>query len=145
MYVCFASGLLKEGLSLLHWSSMIILLFYSFHSAFIHPFRCFYIENYTVYYSLMDIFRYIFSGKYYQDSLKGMICTKTNLTHILQDEDTRVEVATKPFLVIIFGHSIYFGLVVYFYNSAVRKRSLMQPGQVYTKFSKLCFQEVSSN
>ena len=95
-----------------------------------------------LYFSLPMLFRYIFNGKYYQDSLKGMICTETNLTHVLQDENTRVEVATKPFLVIMSGHSIYLGLVFYFYYSAVKKRSWIQ---VSINFSKLCFQEISSN
>ena len=67
-------------------------------------------------------FRYVFSGKNYQDSLKGMFCTKTNITHILQDEDTIIEVANKPFLVIMFGYIIHLGLVVYFYFSAMKKR-----------------------
>ena len=98
-----------------------------------------------LYFSLPMLFRYIFSGKYYQDSLKGMICTETNLTHVLQEENTRVEVATKPFLVIMSGHSIYLGLVFYFFFSAVKKRSWMQPVQISTKFLKLSFQEISSN
>ena len=41
MYVRFASGLLKEGLALLHWSTLVILLAYSCHSAFMHPLRSF--------------------------------------------------------------------------------------------------------
>ena len=51
-----------------------------------------------------------------------MFCTKSDITHIIQDEDTQVEIAHKPFLVIMFGHSIYLGMVVYFYHSALRKR-----------------------
>ena len=51
-----------------------------------------------------------------------MFCTKSDITHIIQDEDTQVEIAHKPFLVIMFGHSIGLGMVVYFYHSALRKR-----------------------
>ena len=39
MYVCFASGLLKEGLTLLHWSTLVVLVACCFNSAIIHPFR----------------------------------------------------------------------------------------------------------
>ena len=39
MYVCFAPGLLKEGLTLLHWSTLIVWLAYCFHSALMHPLR----------------------------------------------------------------------------------------------------------
>ena len=47
MYVRFASGLLKEGLALLHWSTLVILLAYSCHSAFMHPLRSFVQKNNT--------------------------------------------------------------------------------------------------
>ena len=38
-YVCFAPGLLKEGLSLLHWMTMISMLVICVHTAIIYPYR----------------------------------------------------------------------------------------------------------
>ena len=40
-YVCFATGLLKEGLALLHWSTILMLLAMCVIAALIYPFRCF--------------------------------------------------------------------------------------------------------
>ena len=45
-YVCFATGLLKEGLALLHWSTTLLLLAMCVIAALIYPFRCF-LENDT--------------------------------------------------------------------------------------------------
>ena len=56
-----------------------------------------------------------------------MFCTRTNITHILQEKDDEIEMANKPFLVIMFGYSIHLGLVIYFYFSAMKKRSLYYP------------------
>ena len=66
--------------------------------------------------------RYILSGKHFQDSLKGMICAKTNITQIIHDNQTKIELSNKPFLIVIILSSIMYGFVSYYFIVALKQR-----------------------
>ena len=66
--------------------------------------------------------RYILSGKHYQDSLKGMICAKTNITQMIYDNKTKIELSNKPFLMLIILASILLGFVSYYFIVALKQR-----------------------
>ena len=40
IYVCYASGLLKEGVTLLHWIVMLVCTIMCINSTIVHPIRC---------------------------------------------------------------------------------------------------------
>ena len=40
IYVRYATGLLEDGISLLHWATIIFISFFSFHIMLIHPIKC---------------------------------------------------------------------------------------------------------
>ena len=73
------------------------------------------------------LFRYILSGNHYQDSLKGMICAKTNITQMIYDDQTKIELSNKPFLILIILTSIVYGFVIYYFIVALRQRLRDQP------------------
>ena len=67
-------------------------------------------------------FRYVTNGKYYQDSLKGMFCAKTNISLIIQDNQDHRELSIKPFLMQIWIGLMFLGLVYFFFLSALNYR-----------------------
>lgn len=70
--------------------------------------------------------RYILSGKHYQDSLKGMICAKTNITQMIHDDETKIELSNKPKLILIILTSCVYGFVIYYFIFALKQRLRVQ-------------------
>ena len=127
IYVCYASGLLKEGVSLLHWIVMIVLTFMCINSTIIYPIR---FVNYLLptyvkelkFEHWINFFRHILSGEQYQDTLKGIICTKTNISYIIKDENAKTEISDKPFLMAIVGATTFLGLIYFYFFTALGHR-----------------------
>ena len=101
IYVCYASGLLKEGVSLLHWLTMILMTLLCINTTIIYPIRFFNSRYLTI--NLSFILRHAFNGNNFQDILKGRICTKTNLSTIIMDENIQNNFSTKQILMILFS------------------------------------------
>lgn len=74
-------------------------------------------------FELLIGFRYVTNGKYYQDSLKGMFCAKTNISLIIQENQDHRELSIKPFLMQIWIGLMFLGLVYFFFFSALNYRS----------------------
>lgn len=124
-YVCYATGLMKEGLFLLHLLIILLILVMCVLTAFLQPFRWWwFVKCASVFDSEteLDFSRYILSGKHYQDSLKGMICAKTNITQLIHDDQTQIELSNKPFLMLIILTSILLGFVSYYFIAALKQR-----------------------
>ena len=128
--MCFAPGLLKEGLSLLHWMTMISMLVICVHTAIIYPYRFKSASTKSISIPMKTFYRFISSGKHYQDSLKGLICAKNNITEVFQDGDTKIEVSLKPFFIITVTYMIFFGFILYFFM-CVQKERLYFIGLIY--------------
>ena len=71
---------------------------------------------------MLKFFRHIFSGKQFQDILKGIICTKTNFSYIIKDENAKTEISNKPFLMAIIGATTFLGLIYFYFFSALGHR-----------------------
>ena len=71
---------------------------------------------------MLKYFRHIFSGKKYQDILKGIICTKTNFSYIIKDENAKTEISNKPFLMQIVTATIFLGFTYFYFFSALKNR-----------------------
>ena len=70
----------------------------------------------------VNFFRHIFSGKQYQDILKGIICTQTNISNIIKDEKAKTEISNKPFLMQIAIVTIFLGFTYFYFFSALKHR-----------------------
>ena len=67
--------------------------------------------------------RYIAAGNYYQDSIKGIICAKNNITEQFQhSDDSKIEFSIKPLFIITVTYIIFFGFILYFFSSAQKQR-----------------------
>ena len=84
-YVCYASGLLKEGLSLLHWLTMILMTLLCINTTIVYPLRfMFYVLLLHLTIKYCCTLRHAFNGNNFQDILKGRICTETNISTIIK-------------------------------------------------------------
>ena len=67
--------------------------------------------------------RHAFNGNNFQDILKGRICTETNMSTIIMDENTQDNFSTKQILMILFCSSILLGFTYFYFFSALKQRS----------------------
>ena len=67
--------------------------------------------------------RHSFNGIHFQDSMKGLFCAKTNISHIILDDKTQIEIAIKPNVMQCVGASIFLGFTYFYFFSAFEKRS----------------------
>ena len=103
IYVCYASGLLKEGLSLLHWLIMMLMTILCVNTTIIYPIR------------------HAFNGNNFQDIMKGLICNK-NISHHM-NANTQNDFSNKQTLMILFCASILLGFTSFYFFSARKQRS----------------------
>ena len=68
------------------------------------------------------LFRLTFNGKNFQDTLKGMICTKTNISNIIIDRSTQIHFLHKPILMISIGAALMLGFTCFYFISALKQR-----------------------
>ena len=55
--------------------------------------------------------------------MKGLFCTKTNISHIILDDKTQIEISIKPNVMQCVGASIFLGFTYFYFFSALEKRS----------------------
>ena len=67
-------------------------------------------------------FRYAFNGNYFQDTIKGLICTKTNISHVILDDRPKIDFSNKQILMQTGFASICLGFSYFFFFSALKKR-----------------------
>ena len=67
-------------------------------------------------------FRHVFNGKDFQDIMKGLICTKTNISHIIMDDSIQIDFSHKPIIMQTVGASIVLGFTYFYFFSALKKR-----------------------
>ena len=74
--------------------------------------------------SLVNCFyqRYMTNGKYYQDSLKGLFCTKSNITNLFKNRDQKFEISHKGVIVQVALIIMFCGLLYFYYFSALKHR-----------------------
>ena len=80
-----------------------------------------YKEHWDLILTIQSLFRYALNGNF-QDTMKGMICTKTNLSNINMNDNTQNESSYKQTLMIIFGSSILLGFTSFHFFSARKQR-----------------------
>ena len=97
----YASGLLQDGKKLLHW--------------LVHIFCFAFIVNLTLIWPV----RYIWSDNNYQDSVKGKLCAKANLT---TEAGSDVEFSLKPKLLVIMHACVFWGLLHFYFFSVLKVR-----------------------
>ena len=51
-----------------------------------------------------------------------MICAKTNITQIIHDDQSKIELSNKPFLLVIICTSIIYGFVIFYFIVAMKQR-----------------------
>ncbi len=62
------------------------------------------------------------NGKYYQDSLKGLFCTKSNITNLFKNRDQQFEISHRALLLQVALIMMFGGLVYFYYFSALKQR-----------------------
>ena len=55
-----------------------------------------------------------------------MICAKTNITQMIHDDETKIELSNKPFLILIILTSVIYGFVIYYFIVALKQRFKVQ-------------------
>ena len=68
--------------------------------------------------------RYMSNGKAYQDSIKGLLCSMTNITNVFQDEDLKHKISWKIKLLNLGLVFVFMGLHNFYFYSALKQRFL---------------------
>ena len=124
IYIRYAAEVIKEGLTLLHLLTLIFITVFCVHITMIYPVRL------AKKYALQNIIfmntflRYLSNGKAYQDSIKGLLCSMTNITNVIQDEDLKLKISRKPILLNLGLVFVFMGLHNFYLYSALKQRFL---------------------
>ena len=73
-------------------------------------------------FSMNTFLRYLSNGKAYQDSIKGLLCSMTNITNVIQDEDLKIKISRKPKLLNLSLVFVFMGLLNFYFYSALKQR-----------------------
>ena len=71
----------------------------------------------------LTFFRHALNGNNFQEIMKGVICTKTNISTIIMNDNTPNDFSNKETLMIFFGTSILLGFTSFYFFSARKQRS----------------------
>ena len=81
--------------------------------------------------------RYLSNEKAYQDSIKGLLCSMTNITNVIHDEDLKLKISRKPKLLNLGLVFVFMGLHNFYIYSALKQRFLFG---IFIKIDiKACF------
>lgn len=69
------------------------------------------------------LFRHVLNGNNFQETMKGIICTKTNISNIIMNNNTQNNFSTKQPLMVLFGVFTVLGFTSYYFFSALKQRS----------------------
>ena len=67
--------------------------------------------------------RHTLNGYNFQELMKGMICTKTNISQIIMNENDHTDFYNKQTLMMLFAASIVLGFISFYFFSALKQRS----------------------
>ena len=124
VYVRHATGLVKEGTRLLHWLTVVFIAAFSINLMLMWPVRCKQHLEYinTISYPLPTLSRYIWRGNFYLDSVKGKLCARSSLAALSNTDQSQLEFSLKPKLLLIAHTSVFWGLMHFYFFSAIKNR-----------------------